>query len=1142
MSLRRNTLLSLVANSYKWLPYSYEYLFHNLIPEKIATFNKWNEEVEVGGFNTSTSTFITGGSGYLISTSYSRCLPNKMYHIEAPYNINSYGLFVVFYDQNYTLIERSGYYANITSPSHACYFKVAIPTQYYGSTTYNHDICINESNANLNGTYMPYKPRNVKDKSKVVKIEGNSEVVNQLIEIPATDISISNFYGVDFTDNRNGTYLVNGTATGSNSYFTYARKDLKANHKYLLFGCPAGGSSSTYMMCFNTSLGANVSFDYGNGVIYTPTADDQFAMNIRVVQNGSVSNKLFTPQLIDLTQQYPFDTPTTLTDTRVQNIIRKGYIPYNTGEIKDTDMGGNVSRSFNIWNEEWLNGYWNQANGNFVSNSDYVCSKDPIRVLPNTEYYFLFNKSFSSRYANILFYKDTEYIGKTVVDYDHYWKFTTPSNCNVIKFYCNDTYGSVYTNDICINRSSSLNGTYKPFDDFVDLAHFNPIDINGIHDEFKALDNGNLFRKKTLRVDLATLSWTKVDIGTNVWWSTTISGMKYVSSNTEVGNAISNNYTIRKAQGFSTSVAGEMAIDTSDIKINTGSSTTQPSGTLDYELATYQTTNMPLRHLGMVKLKDLTWEKLGTSPNFRFQASVSGFKKTSATTDIPHVYCSQYTNVAQSNWYSYDKVIFAMTNETNIDIKDTQYNDYTADQFKNHFTDDDYLYFETADITDETDILTYTGTLPFAYQGSGFGTSHDTMEITDTEVVFTRNNWWVDFSKGSWGEITSANGNFWSAIFTQPAGKENGYELNTKGYSLGNPFAVSTDKIVLIYKDGNSNNLRVILRDNSITQASDITGIAKYEMLTPQITRIPKNKINRVDLGSLNWEYVSDVAIFRVSITDMKTGSPNVSANIYCHKYKTIQNSYASGLSGQNGCCNVGIANTMFQVCDTAYTNATDFKNAVKGQYLYYETTNESTLPDTFSIQACGEVSSYAFEWVENQQVSLTSTSSNVKNVDVVSNGEYLTFNGTPNDTGGRLNFTSFFNTIGFVNNHKYLVFFNKDLSTIDLSFFIQKSDNTIKASFSSQAYLYSCDETFSNAKLGFNFNSTSQAYNYEKIVINIVDLNVAFPSGDIPTSTSDSRIQTIIEKGYIPTNTSGTLVFEETEVLPNEVFKDRCK
>ena len=59
---------------------------------------------------------------------------------------------------------------------------------------------------------------------------------------------------------------------------------------------------------------------------------------------------------------------------------------------------------------------------------------------------------------------------------------------------------------------------------------------------------------------------------------------------------------------------------------------------------------------------------------------------------------------------------------------------------------------------------------------------------------------------------------------------------------------------------------------------------------------------------------------------------------------------------------------------------------------------------------------------------------------------------------------------------------------------------------------------------------------------LRIVDLTIGFGAGNEPTSTSDTRIQTIIEKGYIPTNTNGTLVYEETEVLPNATFKDRCK
>ena len=52
--------------------------------------------------------------------------------------------------------------------------------------------------------------------------------------------------------------------------------------------------------------------------------------------NQTLSVSGGTDMVIDLTQMFPFDTPTTLTDNRVQALINRGTIPYNVGEIKNS--------------------------------------------------------------------------------------------------------------------------------------------------------------------------------------------------------------------------------------------------------------------------------------------------------------------------------------------------------------------------------------------------------------------------------------------------------------------------------------------------------------------------------------------------------------------------------------------------------------------------------------------------------------------------------------------------------------------------------------------------------------------------------------------------------------------------------------
>ena len=99
------------------------------------------------------------------------------------------------------------------------------------------------------------------------------------------------------------------------------------------------------------------------------------------------------------------------------------------------------------------------------------------------------------------------------------------------------------------------------------------------------VETGVLTINKTI-VDLGTLNWTWNNGG---WFQTVISDMKYVSVNTEIGNAIAEKYKIRKAQGMSTAPNYEFAIDTSNMKVKMPDNSEEPSGQLVYELATPQT-------------------------------------------------------------------------------------------------------------------------------------------------------------------------------------------------------------------------------------------------------------------------------------------------------------------------------------------------------------------------------------------------------------------------------------------------------------------------------------------------------------------------------------------------------------------------
>lgn len=129
--------------------------------------------------------------------------------------------------------------------------------------------------------------------------------------------------GVTYTNNGDGTITVNGTAT-DNIYFNISGGQLVCtpNKKYLLCGCPTGGSWSTFNLY--VSQGSDKgwlsdSADFGNGNVFTGVADaTKFSgVVIFISKNQTVNNLVYKPQLFDLTEMYGAgNEPTTVEQFR----------------------------------------------------------------------------------------------------------------------------------------------------------------------------------------------------------------------------------------------------------------------------------------------------------------------------------------------------------------------------------------------------------------------------------------------------------------------------------------------------------------------------------------------------------------------------------------------------------------------------------------------------------------------------------------------------------------------------------------------------------------------------------------------------------------------------------------------------------
>lgn len=111
--------------------------------------------------------------------------------------------------------------------------------------------------------------------------------------------------GITWTDNGDGTFTANGTAT-ANSFFTiyHRSNEFKIDEPCIITGCPDGGSEKGYCMITaykdkdNNSLGGG--FEYGDGILVKPYKGEYqgFELTARIYAGTTVSNLTFKPMMI----------------------------------------------------------------------------------------------------------------------------------------------------------------------------------------------------------------------------------------------------------------------------------------------------------------------------------------------------------------------------------------------------------------------------------------------------------------------------------------------------------------------------------------------------------------------------------------------------------------------------------------------------------------------------------------------------------------------------------------------------------------------------------------------------------------------------------------------------------------------------
>lgn len=265
-------------------------------------------------------TINTGASGYGLGRAFKT-------DANVTYYFTTTGYFAVgFYNNSGEKISTTYPYRNkgaFTTPDNCAWFTIVLrpdPT--------NTDCIYQNSQLELGSTSSPYQPYGYLPLNRG-KYIANKEPVQLLdkSKYPAT----GSLNGVTWTNNGNGTITATGQVITLGSWFIIddAAVTLISTHKYLLCGCPSGGTISTYWLRFLPFITGDPK-DTGSGIIFIAQETVTCHPVLQINRNRG-DNLVWKPQLFDLTEMYGAGhEPTTVAQFRADypNELYD-YNPYN---------------------------------------------------------------------------------------------------------------------------------------------------------------------------------------------------------------------------------------------------------------------------------------------------------------------------------------------------------------------------------------------------------------------------------------------------------------------------------------------------------------------------------------------------------------------------------------------------------------------------------------------------------------------------------------------------------------------------------------------------------------------------------------------------------------------------------------------
>lgn len=452
-------------------------------------------------------------------------------------------------------------------------------------------------------------------KATVRSIKGRTLGWNQLCEYAGQQSTTIN--DVTITDNGDGSFTFNGTASAQVTFNVGTRKPFPIGHKELVLGCPAGGSAYG---SYRLKDGYGTAADIGSGIIETRASYTPYAIAQVVIANGYTCNNLvFTPQLFDLTAMFGAgNEPTTVAEFTA--LYPEKYYPYDAGTLLPVNMTGVETVGFNLLAnaspfEMTVSGY---ANTLFYNDADglaaFKANLKDLQQLGGTLYWHIAATNTTTTDAPV---------GQiNLMSGDNVLKSIAPnatfslagididSVTGVILY--GPSSGSATFSEACINLSWSgyRNGEYEAHWSeqrvIAAIAENFPDGMRSAGSVADELTEHEAIHRVDV-VDLGTLTWTAASTNDSDYKRFKVvdasipSNIKHAIDAGIVGNikcqkydAVADSATYMRTTGISLGTAGALSVFDSSYNNDVSAFTTAMSGVyLFYELATPTTTPFP---------------------------------------------------------------------------------------------------------------------------------------------------------------------------------------------------------------------------------------------------------------------------------------------------------------------------------------------------------------------------------------------------------------------------------------------------------------------------------------------------------------------------------------------------------------------